>query len=1405
MKTAPTLLAALIGLASFAPAAPLPDSLVDTLLGPTSYELYEFQGRSVAVDGNLAVVGAPQSGAEEVAAGTAKVYDLGSATPATPIAVLRRSPGTALSFSKFGSAVAISGTRIAVGAPHTTATLSRVFIYDLTSATPDLPILTLSDPVASGSTADFGNALALDGNRLIVSDSLHQIGAGIAYVYDLAGATPTTPSLALTNPNFSGGTGFVRFGFRVSLSGHRAAVMANGSAFVYDLTSATPNEYVFSSINGVNSVALDGGKLVVSRATAASVYDLDGASPANPIAQLNDPNPQVDDNFGQSTGIDGTRVVIGAFDTDAGGERIGAAYVYDLTSGTPGTPIHTLANPFPSDVDQFGFSVAISGARAIVGAPNDSASATGSGRAYAYDFGSATPTTPTVVLDQPTPAAQVNFGQAVAVSGSLVAIGAPRDDTAAPDAGAVYIYDRTSATPNVPTRVLYHPEPLDVHQFGMKVAMSGSWVAVGNGSGNGIDIYDLASATPGTPAVRVSEFHPFGGYYGRSIALDGSLLVVGAYLQGDEGRAYVYDLTSATPSVAVRTIPNPTSGLSESFGEAVAISGTRVVVSARTWDAPGAIDAGRVYVFDLSSATPNTPVAMLTEPTPAFSERFGEVVGISGTRVVVSNGGGVGGIYAYDIASATPSSSVVRLATTGLVFNGPARADSIAMSGSLVALGLPHVNVNPASSVGKVRVYDLAGAVPAAPLFELDNPTPAGNERFGYSVALDGTTLVAGTPYDGSIAASRGAAYVFGVFPPNGNFSAGHTGFTSEFNYVAGPAAAPGDYSVVADPQTFDPTLASFGDHTTGSGQMLVGGGLAATVWENTVPVQPGRWYRFSAWAASTRAGQPATLGLCVNSNAPLGTPLALPSTTGSWVQGAVHWYSGTSTTASFHIRGLNTGDFALDDIEIHPLFAPTGSDATDTKAPSVTISNPTGSTLTGAYTINGTVKENFLLASLTVTVNGATQSLAVNPLASFTANTNIPFSVTGIAPENGPNIIVVEAVDTKGNRKTVSKTLAYVNTTLAGRAGTYSAALLPTGTADNDTTGLVTVMVSTTGAFSGTTLLSGVKVAFSGVLKNDGGARFKPAFGTTFDLFDKTEFDSYLGALALSVTDPSGLSGSLSTQASGGSMLGTFAGQRAPYNRTDTAPAAFLNQSTKGVYSIAFPSKIQTPSMDREDYPQGAGYTSLTLLNNGNIAFAGYLADGTKYTGSTKLRADDTAPLYAPLYKKNGAMVGELTFANAPHTDVSGSNFLWLRPVQPRARYYPAGWPNGVRVDAKGTKWANPGSLDFGQEEADPIAGNAMLRFASGDMVSTLLSHPVSVDPESGKVKLIPSTDTYTLSLSAKTGVFSGSFSQGGTNAFRGILLKKGDNQGGFGYYLSPPPNVYGGTGLSGNVLIEP
>lgn len=406
---------------------------------------------------------------------------------------------------------------------------------------------------------------------------------------------------------------------------------------------------------------------------------------------------------------------------------------------SPNTLLHSITSPSPSTGDHFGYAVAVSGTKMVVGVPHNDTGSVDAGRAYVYDLSSATPTIPLATLDNPSPASVGvlgdEFGAAVAIAGTRVVVGTPWDDAGGENAGRVYVYDLASATPTLPVATLNNPGPAPgletLGAFGLSVAISGSRLVVGaprntiNESEDGkAYVYDLASATPTVPVATLNSPSPAAGeYFGYSVAISATRVVVGTPRDDrsddgtNAGSAYVYDLASATPTIPVATLINPSSfygPAGDVFGTAVAISGAWVVIGTPGSDSSGGTDANKAYVYNLGSATPTFPVIVLNNPSPYLWDHFGCSVALSGTRMVV-------GAHGDD------------------------------------------------DGVGIAYVYELTSATPAVPVATLSNPSPAGSGRFGFSVTIDGTLAAIGTPYDSTVTPYGGIAYVYGPIDGDGD------------------------------------------------------------------------------------------------------------------------------------------------------------------------------------------------------------------------------------------------------------------------------------------------------------------------------------------------------------------------------------------------------------------------------------------------------------------------------------------------------------------------------------------------------------------------------------------------------------------------------------------------------------
>lgn len=357
-------------------------------------------GYSVAVDGDTAVIGAPGlagSGSE----GAAYVF-VRAAGSWSEVATLTASDPAV--WSHFGSAVAVSGNRIAVGAPGWSSFAAYVFEGSGASWG---ETARLSGPDAYTSLG-FGASVALSGGTLVVGARDVTVGgqtsAGSAYVFQESGGSwDRTATLTAASPVPMG-----YFGSAVAVSGDTVVVGHPGDApaYVYQAGSA----HVFRASQGTWSE----------------------------LAYLTAPGAASNAGLGRSVAVDGATVVVGAPGWSGGGVwEEGAAYVFQESGGSWSGPT-TLTVSDHLFQGRAGTAVAVSADRIAVGAP---AWGVAPGAAYVFEGsgGSWSETGKLVPSDNET---AYPFGWAVAADPGALVVGAPNTNTGSwAYPGSAYAYD----------------------------------------------------------------------------------------------------------------------------------------------------------------------------------------------------------------------------------------------------------------------------------------------------------------------------------------------------------------------------------------------------------------------------------------------------------------------------------------------------------------------------------------------------------------------------------------------------------------------------------------------------------------------------------------------------------------------------------------------------------------------------------------------------------------------------------------------------------------------------------------------------------------------------------------------------------------------------------------------------
>ena len=371
------------------------------------------------------------------------------------------------------------------------------------------------------------------------------------------------------------------------------------------------------------------------------------------------------------------------------------------------------------------------------------------------------------------------FGNAVAVSGNTMVVGAQFDGTTASQAGAAYVYVLSGAT-WTQQAVLLANDGAVADKFGYSVAISENTIVVGAFN----DDSPLSNAGSAYVFVRSGTIWTFqqkltgsdstaDDQFGSSAAVSGDSIIVGANhadLPGNSeaGSAYFYRRNGTVWTFQQKLIPVQGANgviLGDHFGDSAAISGNRIAIGASGDDNPFT-SAGAVYVFVESGGT-YTLQQKLTIPSGANGDNFGFSVAIEGNTLVggalqytpIISQPAYGAAYVYEFNGSSWVSQGRLTASDGAQFDR--FGYSVAVSNNVVAVGAREDDTAVGGDTGSAYIFTRSGTT-WTQVQKLTPNDPFNGDRFGVSVALSAGNLVIGAAEKAlSSPSGQGAVYYF--------------------------------------------------------------------------------------------------------------------------------------------------------------------------------------------------------------------------------------------------------------------------------------------------------------------------------------------------------------------------------------------------------------------------------------------------------------------------------------------------------------------------------------------------------------------------------------------------------------------------------------------------------------------
>lgn len=342
-----------------------------------------------------------------------------------------------------------------------------------------------------------GSRIDVDGDVFVAGAHQHDLpgaeDAGAAYVYRRSG-NEWVLEAKLTAPNPEAEA---HFGWAVAVDGNRIVVGADdedvnlkddGAAYVYRYTGSswafearlTSDDPTLSAFFGA-AVEIDGDTIAVgaigedNNQGGVYLFRREGQSWGQEAWVEQPFGGQAGDHFGYSLGLDGDALVVGAWRMENPDRPIDHGTVlYYQRQDVSWNFIQTIEPSSTNNFQNFGISVSLDGDQMAVGAWRDETREPEAGACYMYELVN-NQWVESQVVTAFDAQADDRFGVGVSVEGDTLAVGARWVDDVAFNAGSVYVFSKQGDTWFVEDKVLL-ANGTDHDMFGNDVELSGDWM-----------------------------------------------------------------------------------------------------------------------------------------------------------------------------------------------------------------------------------------------------------------------------------------------------------------------------------------------------------------------------------------------------------------------------------------------------------------------------------------------------------------------------------------------------------------------------------------------------------------------------------------------------------------------------------------------------------------------------------------------------------------------------------------------------------------------------------------------------------------------------------------------------------------------------------------------------------------
>ena len=659
-------------------------------ISPSSGQYNDQFGINIDIYGSTIIMGAPN---RYNSGGTAYIFEPNAS--GTWVETKKLLPSDTKTNDHFGVSVSIHGNIAVVGAedqdsdsPSSTLIENSGAAYIFEKQNGDwveIQKLVASDRSVESS---FGYSVAVENDNILVGDHQNNTAgntnAGSVYLFqkdESSGVWNETKQINSTIISPSD-----EFGNKV--------VLSNGNIII----SAPKDDQDLSEANHLTN----SGALYFTSLTVEDDVNLPEEVFVGPEDKFVPNDRDSHDDFGTAIAISGDFAIVGADreDHDANDanklSNSGSAYILGKNQYGYWNEVQKLIPSDREDKDFFGQAVDIDGDYAVISSFNRVNK--NDGAAYVFKKGANDVWVETDKLIIPNAATNPNFfGASVAISGDVIAIGAPEETVVEngqtlSKAGKIYVFEKDGFGNWIFATELVSSDIATKDRLGFSVDIDGNNIIAGayfnNPQSNGSNINDGGAAyifskqngswVESQKLIANNAFHA--DYFGYDVSIDGDVAVVGAYGQDQglfditkeerAGGAYIFKNENGTWSQVQELIADDREA-DDRFGSSVAINGSNILIGAYGDNKPGSIltngsnKAGAAYAYHTSDFNQWSLIRKINSDFREEGDEFGKSVALYGEDIIIGAPGEeedriqdnekdrAGAVYFYNI-STTP-------------------------------------------------------------------------------------------------------------------------------------------------------------------------------------------------------------------------------------------------------------------------------------------------------------------------------------------------------------------------------------------------------------------------------------------------------------------------------------------------------------------------------------------------------------------------------------------------------------------------------------------------------------------------------------------------------------------------------------------------------------------------------